>query len=118
MCNNMLYPAENKELKRLKFLCKVCGYSETLDENLESSNMVYKNEVKLGQTQMMIDPCIIHDPTYGRTKNIICDKCGWKEAIFFHNLESSDSGMKLIFVCCGIDNETYCGNWWENKSDV
>jgi DNA-directed RNA polymerase II subunit RPB9 len=114
-CNNMLYPAESKENRLLKFLCKNCKYEELIEENSEETNCVYRNEVKLGQSAVKIDPSIINDPTFSRTKNFPCPDCGYNEAIFFQNPNLNDSGMKLIFVCCNKSNNTYCGKWWFNK---
>jgi DNA-directed RNA polymerase II subunit RPB9 len=115
-CNNMLYPTENKDNKTLKFLCKNCNYFETTDNNKEETNCVYRNEVRLKQSAIKIDPCIVEDPTYSRTKNFPCPTCGYNEAIFFQNPNTNDTGMKLIFVCCNKKNGKYCGKWWLNKT--
>lgn len=114
-CNNMLYAKENPNEKVLEFTCKNCQYSEKVEENSEGTNCVYKNEIKLGQTSIKIDPSIINDPTYSRTQNVKCTECGNKEAIFFQNPNLNDSSMKLVFVCCGKNNGVYCGHWWFNK---
>jgi DNA-directed RNA polymerase II subunit RPB9 len=114
-CNNMLYAKENTNEKVLEFWCKNCQYSEKVEENCEETNCVYKNEIKLGQTSIKIDPSIINDPTYSRTQNVNCTECGNKEAIFFQNPNLNDSSMKLVFVCCGKKNGVYCGHWWFNK---
>lgn len=118
-CNNMLYAQENKDTKTLKLECKSCRYFEGVDENTQENNLVYRNEVKLGQSAIKIDPGIINDPTYARTKKVICSKCGHSEAIYFQNPNINapgNSGMKLVFVCCyKKDNNEYCGNWWFNK---
>lgn len=114
-CNNMLYTRENSSSMLLEFYCKNCGYSENVEENSESTNCVYKNEIKLGQSAVKIDPSIINDPTYSRTQNVKCSDCGNNEAIFFQNPNLNDSGMRLVFVCCGKNNGNYCGRWWYNK---
>jgi DNA-directed RNA polymerase II subunit RPB9 len=111
-CNNMLYPVEDKDNKLLRFNCKNCNYAETIETNSEETNCVYRNEVKLNQSAIKIDPSIVHDPTYSRTKNFPCPECGNKEAIFFQNPNINDTGMKLIFVCCNQINGEYCGKWW------
>ncbi len=114
-CNNMLYAKENPAEKVLEFVCKNCNYAERVEENIETTNCVYKNEIKLGQFSVKIDPSIINDPTYSRTKNVSCSDCGNNEAIFFQNPNLNDSSMKLVFVCCGKSNGAYCGKWWYNK---
>jgi DNA-directed RNA polymerase II subunit RPB9 len=112
-CNNMLYPCENKDEKKLMFACTNCDYKEKMEENNVKINLVYRNEVKLGQSHYEIDPCIINDPTYSRTKNQKCPECGYSEAIFFQNPNvDPDVGMKLIFVCCRKDQDKYCGKYW------
>ena len=46
-CNNMLYATENKENSLLKFICKSCNYSETVEQNTQETNLVYRNQVNL-----------------------------------------------------------------------
>ena len=117
-CNNMLYPTENKENSLLKFVCKICDYSETVEKNSQETNLVYRNEIKLGQTAVKIDPNIINDSTYARTKNITCPKCGYHQAIYFQNPNINDPGMKLVLLCCNKDyNGGYCGKWWFKEKD-
>jgi len=115
-CNTMLYPSENKETQILSFHCRNCNYSENLDENDEKTNCVFRNEVKLGLNVTRIDPCIINDPTYSRTRTIRCPKCDYNEAIYFQDPNNTvDTGMKLIFVCCNVINGNYCGQTFERE---
>lgn len=116
-CNNMLYATENKENSLLKFVCKTCNYSETVEQNTQETNLVYRNQVKLGQSTVKIDPGIINDPTYSRTKNKTCPKCGYHEAIFFQNPNINDPGMKLVFVCCNKNDGIYCGYSWFDEEE-
>lgn len=116
-CNNMLYANENKEEKLLRFHCKNCNYIEPVDTSDQKTNRVYTNEIKLGQSAIKIDPCIVNDPTYSRTKNVSCPVCYHNEAIFFQNPNSLDTGMKLVFVCSNKKNGVYCGKWWYNEAD-
>ena len=67
----------------------------------------------ISKVRKNIDKGIIHDPTYSRTKEKSCPKCGYNEALFFHDFTQEGSGMKLIFVCC---NEN-CAESWENKNE-
>lgn len=114
----MLYACDTKDNLVLKFTCKNCSYSETIEKNSQETNCVYRNEVKLGQSTIKIDPMIIYDPTYSRTRNINCPECGYNEAIFFQNPNNNDSGMRLIFVCCNPKDKRgkYCGRWWFNQN--
>ena len=77
----------------LKFTCKNCNYSEMIEKNTQETNCIYRNEVKLGQSGMKIDPMIIDDPTYSRTRNVSCPECYYREAIFFQNPNNNDSGI-------------------------
>lgn len=117
-CDNMLYPAENREKGQLIFYCKTCHRNFPSEENTKETNLVYRNEVKLSQRNIMIDPGIINDPTYARVKGIKCPKCGYNEAIYFQNPNINDPGMKFLFVCCKIyPNGQYCGRWWYKESE-
>ena len=109
----MLYPIEEKESKRLKFKCNYCSHSEIVEDNDENQNIVYINEVQLSQTKISIDPSIVNDPTYSRTKAVTCPKCSNREAIYFHDFSQESSAMLLIFVCCNQD----CGNSWVEKNN-
>ena len=111
------YARENPNEKLLEYICKNCDYSEPIINNDEHTNCVYKNEIKLAQTQIKIDPSITNDPTYSRTKNLSCPECGYREAIYFQNPNLNDSSMKLIFVCCRKTNNAYCGKWWFQKEE-
>ena len=108
----MLYPTENKDDKLLKFYCKFCSFGESVVENNEVENKVFKNEIKLALVQQNIDPIIVHDPTFSRTKEVICPECGHQEAVFFHDIDKANSNMSLNFVCCKEE----CGNSWIHKT--
>lgn len=107
-CNNMLYPVEEKDTKRLKYKCNYCNHFEVVEENNENQNVVYVNEVQLSHIKKSINPCIINDPTYSRTKVVTCPECSNNEAIYFHDFGQESSVMLLIFVCCNQD----CGYSW------
>ena len=125
-CGNMLNPTENSKDKVLIYNCENCkNGNENLQEekgSLQERNLVYRNEVKLGQTEVKINSSIINDPTYSRSTNCPCprEKCGYKEAIFFQNPNINDAGMKFMYVCC---NKNYnntgepCGHHWFKTSD-
>lgn len=112
-CHFLLYPEEDLREKKLKLKCKHCDEETIISEVTESKYTVYNNEVKLSKVRKNIDKGIIHDPTYSRTKEKSCPKCGYNEALFFHDFTQEGSGMKLIFVCC---NEN-CAESWENKNE-
>jgi len=107
----MLYPIEERESKKLNFKCNYCGHIEVIEDNNETENTVYINEIQLAKVRKEIDPAIINDPTYSRTRAISCPRCSFNEAIHFHDFTQENVAMLLIFVCC---NES-CGYSWEEK---
>ena len=128
-CGNMLTPTENIKDRTLIYKCdnENCEFRE--GEKLEKgskpskeTNLVYRNEIKLGQTEVKINNSIINDPTYARSFEEKCPKCGFKEAIFFQNPNINDAGMKFMYVCCNKnvnDTDEPCGYHWfkEKKED-
>jgi len=44
VCNNLLHPRENRELKKLEYVCKssVCNY---IDSSAVEEGLVYRNDV-------------------------------------------------------------------------
>ena len=115
-CNNMLYPREDAEEKVLVYFCKNCPYYQKAKQSEAMDNCVYRTERKLDKVSIIIDPECCLDPTLSRTKDTICSKCGYNEAVFFQNPAASESdvGMNLIFVCARYDEERgkACGNYW------
>ena len=114
-CGNMLTPLENPNKKVLSYECKMCKIKGIENENSEKNNIVYRNEVKLGQTEVKINNSIINDPTYARTFDLECPKCHYREAICFQNPNINDPGMKFYYLCCNKNyNDTGepCGKKW------
>ena len=117
-CGNMLIPLENNTTKKLKYYCSNCIIFQNEKENTQQNNIVYRNEVKLGQTKEIINKSLINDPTYARTLDLECPKCHFKEAICFQNQNINDAGMKFIYLCCNKNYENTgepCGNYWDKK---
>ena len=114
-CGNMLTPTENQDKEKLRYICNMCKSPGIEKENSKENNIVYRNEVKLGQTEVKINTSIINDPTYARTFELQCPKCNYNEAICFQNPNINDAGMKFIYVCCNKNyNDTGepCGYKW------
>jgi len=113
-CGNMLTP-KLKDNNKLVYICGSCNIESKEKENNEINNLVYRNEIRNEQTSINIDPYITNDPTYARSFNLTCPKCGYKESICFQNPNINDPGMKLIYYCCNKNlNETGepCKNFW------
>ena len=114
-CGNMLTPTENINKEKLRYICNMCKSPGIEKENSKENNIVYRNEVKLGQTEVKINTSIINDPTYARTFELHCPKCNYNEAICFQNPNINDAGMKFIYVCCNKNYEDKgepCGYKW------
>ncbi len=112
-CGNMLTPVERNN--RLIYMCNMCNTRGIEKENSKDNNIVYRNEIKLGQTEVKINNSIINDPTYARTFELECPECGYKEAICFQNPNINDAGMKFMYACCNKNvKETGqpCGHTW------
>ncbi|KAI9278583.1 DNA-directed RNA polymerase II subunit RPB9 [Phascolomyces articulosus] len=103
-CNNLLYPREDKANRRLLFACRNCQYEEDAD-NL----CVYRHEIiHAASEQTMIVSDLSADPTLPRT-NVICEKCGSQEAVFFQSTSRrADAKMTLFYVCANRS----CGHRW------
>ena len=116
-CGNMLTPCEDEKNKVLKYKCENCN-SEIKNSKKESNkenNLVYRNEIKLGQTEVKINNSIINDPTYARNFESSCPKCHYNETIFFQNPNINDAGMKFMYVCCNRNvngTDKPCGHHW------
>ncbi|BDA44701.1 DNA-directed RNA polymerase II subunit RPB9 [Coccomyxa sp. Obi] len=102
--NDLLYPVEDRERRKLVYQCRNCGYREDAHP---SSYCVYRNEIThTHKERTVILQDVRADPTLPRTKESPCPKCQHNEAVFFS--ESTEEGMTLFFMCCK------CGNRWRD----
>lgn len=94
-CNNMLYPREDKDSRRLLFECRTCSYVEEA-----ASPLVYRHELitNIGETAGVVQD-IGSDPTLPRSDRE-CPKCHGHENVFFQSQQRrGDTSMVLFFVC-------------------
>jgi len=95
-CNNMLYPKEDKENRKLLYACRNCDYQQLADNPCIYVNKIQHDIDEL--TQIIGD--VVADPTLPRTEDHPCHKCGNKEAVFFQSqTRRAQEGMKLYYVC-------------------
>ncbi|GLD92523.1 hypothetical protein PINS_up001082 [Pythium insidiosum] len=106
-CNNMLYPSQDRELRRLMFRCRNCGQAEEVEENC-----IYVNElVRDTRVQLDVLPAdVIDDPTLQRDDDVVCPNCGHNGAVFIRSQDGvKQSTLQLIWVClnrdCQVDEE-------------
>ena len=126
----MLQPKEqrtgtgDKDLGRLIYDCRICGYFEKAKPDDEADHCVYRSSepqtTSGGQTTQagasssegpkfffQVDKECIKDPTLSRRKDVNCRRCGHTEAVTFMN--PTKDRMNLIFVC------TKCTFYWRKE---
>ncbi|ESN97204.1 hypothetical protein HELRODRAFT_157577 [Helobdella robusta] len=95
-CNNMLYPKEDKEQRKLLYSCRNCDFQMDADNPCIYVNKIQHEVDEL--TQIIGD--VIADPTLPRTEDHPCQKCEHKEAVFFQSqTRRAEEGMRLYYVC-------------------
>lgn len=101
--NDLLYPKEDRERKKLIYVCRNCAYKIDADDHC-----VYRHTIHhtAAETTTVIHD-VRTDPTLPRSKNARCPKCEHNEAVFF-SLTTSE-GMSLFFQC------VVCGNKWKDE---
>ena len=115
VCNNLLYPKENKFQRKLEYVCKShpCTYSM---KDVQGSCVFRHEVVKDLSTRLETILSDVHkDPTLERTKEFTCANCGHKECVMFLAEQTPKStALQLIYVCC---NST-CGYKWMGGTSV
>ncbi|VEL38060.1 unnamed protein product [Protopolystoma xenopodis] len=99
-CNNMLYPKEDRNIKKLLYSCRNCDFSQEAD-----NPCVYVNRLEQEVDELaLIVPDVVHDPTLPRTDDHICRKCGNPEAVFFQSQTlRAEENMRLYYVCTNVE---------------
>uniref|UniRef100_A0A7S3CIP9 DNA-directed RNA polymerase II subunit RPB9-like zinc ribbon domain-containing protein n=1 Tax=Strombidium rassoulzadegani TaxID=1082188 RepID=A0A7S3CIP9_9SPIT len=112
-CNNMLYADESMDEKMLAFKCKICSYQEIAEKGNEYENCVYKTDLEEKETQLIINPDIVDDPTLTQRFIDNClnpsGRCTNKEVVSF--LHIGIEKFDLIYVC------TKCKFHWRHVAD-
>jgi DNA-directed RNA polymerase II subunit RPB9 len=83
-CNNLLYPRENRDLKKLEYACRMCPYVDHSNHN----SCVFVNEIIKDSSQSLevILSDLNKDNTLQRSRTINCPNpraCSSHEAVFF-----------------------------------
>ncbi|CAM9800683.1 unnamed protein product, partial [Ectocarpus sp. 8 AP-2014] len=78
-CNNIMHPKENKTDRKLMYSCNRCTY----EEDAQSGSCVYRNNLitTAGNKLDIVQTDVVDDPTLQRSKNAICEKCNYNEAV-------------------------------------
>jgi DNA-directed RNA polymerase II subunit RPB9 len=102
-CNNMLYPKENRELKALEYVCRLCDYK---DDSATGSCVYEHSVVKDTSTRLEnVLSDLNKDPTLQRSDKINCPSCPSNEAVFFQaDVTLKSTKLTLVFICveCGF----------------
>lgn len=101
--NDLLYPKEDKENKRLVYFCKTCNYMEPADDPCISRNLVEHTQME----KTVIKADVRADPSLPRTREQLCPKCENREAVFF--CTATNEGMTLFYQCMT------CGFRWQDE---
>lgn len=101
--NDLLYPKEDPDSKKLIYYSKTSAYRE---EPAESEWCVYRHEVKhTAKDKTVILKDVRTDPTLPRENNVTCPQCGHNVAVIF--CSSSEKGMTLYLNCVS------CAHRWK-----
>ena len=104
-CNNMLYPKEDKENKKLLYACRNCDFSQPATNHCVYVNKITHEVNEL--TQIVAE--VTQDPTLPRTEDHPCPRCQHKESVFFQSQSRrAEDEMKLYYVCTAEG----CGHRW------
>ncbi|KAI6237483.1 DNA-directed RNA polymerase subunit [Aphelenchoides besseyi] len=104
-CNNMLYPREDKDERKLIYSCRNCDHKEDA-----TSACIYKNQLthEIDElTQIVAD--VMQDPTLPKTEDHPCPRCKNRQAVFFQaQSRRVEEEMRLYYVC----TDPNCGHRW------
>ena len=107
----MLYADEEPQEKALYYQCKVCDYQERAIEGNEFEHCVYKVDIEAKETQLIINPEIVDDPTLQKRNIDQCKNekksCNGKEVVCFNQITADR--FDLIYMC------TKCRHWWRMR---
>ena len=104
--NDLLYPKEDRERKKLVYVCRNCDYRIDAEDHC-----VFRHNIahsKKEETTWILD--LTSDPTLPRSKDVRCKKCDTREAVFFSMATSE--GMSLHFQCVA------CQYKWKDTGDT
>eukprot|EP01080_Neovahlkampfia_damariscottae_P010170 gene10170-2590_t len=105
-CNNMLYPAEDRENRKLIYVCRRCEeVREKNPSNLINKNTLTKTEEDQFKSLKLSE--LVSDPTLPRT-NYKCPKCKEEGSVLLQ--ERSTNAMSIWHICIS------CSNKWKQKN--
>ncbi len=104
--NDLLYPRENKESRKLEYFCKNCQHVEPAEPR---DYCVYVSETTTYSSadKTLVVQDVVADPTLPRTRDTRCPICHHNEAVYLAT--NTEQGMTLYFNCVScrwIDRNT------------
>lgn len=96
--NNLMYPSEDFERRRLTFFCKRCSHVEAADSNCVFTNHLFSADSVDSSSHHSKD--LVKDPTLPRDKTLSCPVCDTVGPIYFAaHSKNENEAMRLSFVC-------------------
>ena len=105
-CQNVMNPVEDRVLRKLKYVCRICDSVE-----VATSSVVYRNDIKFNQDYRFNTTVwkeYAEDSTMPCYRGAECPKCGANEAVVQSDFGSRFATMKMHFIC----KNRRCGNRW------
>ncbi|KAJ3185094.1 DNA-directed RNA polymerase II core subunit rpb9 [Geranomyces variabilis] len=95
-CNNLLYPREERSMRRLMFGCRHCSHEEEAEHTQVYEHVVsaVAREMKVEGTDLLVDPTVPQ-------KRKMCPNCNaMRDAIFYPSRSKArEVTMKLTYIC-------------------
>ena len=104
--NDLLYPKEDRERKRLVYACRNCEYEVDARDHCVYLHNIHHTSAEA--TTIIQD--VRTDPTLPRSSEVHCPSCDHGEAVFF-SLTTSE-GMSLFFQCVA------CACKWKDEGSA
>ena len=104
--NDLLYPKEDRERKRLVYACRNCEYEVDARDHCVYRHNIHHTSAEA--TAIIQD--VRTDPTLPRSSEVHCPSCDHGEAVFF-SLTTSE-GMSLFFQCVA------CACKWKDEGSA
>lgn len=104
--NDLLYPKEDRDRKKLIYACRNCEYKVDANDHCVYLHNIHHTSA---ETTTIIQD-VRTDPTLPRSSEVHCPSCDHGEAVFF-SLTTSE-GMSLFFQCVA------CAGKWKDEGSA
>ena len=105
-CGSLLYPSRDSKGRQI-FLCRSCGYKEDVEKNEEEYSEDYRIGTKIEHNETDFTAIIEEEINILGKVDEECEKCGNKQAYYWHlQTRSGDEAMTTFYRC------TKCKHTW------